>query len=110
MEKYEIETEFLKRHDDLLSVITFEDVRLTPTFFEENEKLVQEYVYCNIRRLDGLNITDILDLIIKLNEGYYVYLSKKPNESLYELKVFFGKEKKYSDIIFQINRLFKTKK
>ena len=44
VELFKIEQEFLKRQDRLLSVISFNDLELSPLFFEENEKLVDEYV------------------------------------------------------------------
>lgn len=109
-EIFKIEKEFLSRQEKLLSVINFSDLELNPIFFENNEKLVEQYVYIDMTthgRNDGY---DIREYIVKLKEGYFLYFSRRPNDSRYNLKVFFGSDKKYSDIMYQINRYNNIKK
>ena len=110
VELFKIEQEFLKRQDRLLSVISFHDLELRPIFFEENEKLVEEYVYIDIYTQGRTDGYDIREYIVKLKEGYFLFFSIRPNDSRYNLKVFFGSDKKYSDIVYQINRLNNIKK
>jgi hypothetical protein len=110
IELFKIEQEFLKRQDRLLSVISFNDLELSPLFFEENEKLVDEYVYIDIGNHSKISGSDIREYIVKLKEGYFLFFSRRPNDSRYSLKVFFSSDKKYSDIIYQINRLNNIKK
>ena len=110
VELFKIEQEFLKRQDRLLSVISFHDLELRPIFFEENEKLVEEYVYIDITTQGRTDGYDIREYIVKLKEGYFLFFSRRPNDSRYSLKVFFSSDKKYSDIIYQINRLNNIKK
>ena len=110
VELFKIEQEFLKRQDRLLSVISFNDLELSPLFFEENEKLVDEYVYIDISNHSKISGSDIREYIVKLKEGYFLFFSRRPNDSRYSLKVFFGSDKKYSDIVYQINRLNNIKK
>lgn len=105
--KYDIESEFLKKEKELLSCINVKDTKLSPDFFEKNETLVDEILYVNTTYLSKLNLNDITETIIKVKEGYYLFFYRKTNENSYSLKVFFTKEKKYSDIIFYINRLNK---
>ena len=110
IELFKIEHVFLKRQDRLLSVIRFDDTESNPIFFQDNEKLVEEYVYIDISTISRGDGYDIKEYIVKLKEGYFLYFSRRPNESRYYLKVFFGSDKKYSDIIYQINRLNNIKK
>jgi len=107
---FKIEKDFLNRQDTLLSVITFHDLELSPIFFVENEKLVDEYVYIDMTTHNRGDGQDIREYIVKLKEGYFLYFSRRPNDSRFNLKVFFGGDKKYSDIIFQINRYNNIKK
>ena len=107
---FKIEKDFLNRQDTLLSVITFHDLELSPIFFAENEKLVDEYVYIDMTTHNRGDGQDIREYIVKLREGYFLYFSRRPNDSRFNLKVFFGSDKKYSDIIFQINRYNNIKK
>ena len=107
---FKIEKDFLNRQDTLLSVITFPDIELSPIFFEENEKLVDKYVYIDMTTHNRGDGQDIKEYIVKLKEGYFLYFSRRPNDSRFNLKVFFGSNKKYSDIIYQINRLNNIKK
>jgi len=110
IELFKIEQEFLKRQDKLLSVIRLNDLELNPTLFEEHVKLVEEYVYMDISSISRGDSFDIKEYIVKLREGYFIYFSRRPNESRYTIKVFFGSDKKYSDIMYQINRLNNIKK
>jgi len=104
-ELFKAEKSFLKSQELLLSQMAHHDNNFTPKFFEENSNLIDEVIYIDIRNLWRQNKYEISEVIYKFKEGYYIYLSKGPNDTQYEMKIFFDKTKKYTDIIYQINRL-----
>ena len=105
---FNFEKHFLEKHDKILSQMVNRDSNLTPDFFEKNENLIEEVIYIEVDNFWRQQKHDINKILYKLKEGYYVYLHKTNRDSQYGMKVYFDNTKKYSDVLFQINRLNKA--
>lgn len=113
-EKYfKKEKQFLKIHGELLSKISYLDsLMVTPDLFEKNSKLVNSVIYKdNIVLRESLQTTktEIKECIILTNENYYIYFSRKLNESRYNINVYYNSTRPLTEITFLINQIIKIK-
>jgi hypothetical protein len=113
-EKYfKKEKQFLKTHGELLSRISYLDsLMITPELFEKNSKLLNSVIYKdNIVLRESLQTTktEIKECIILTNENYYIYFSRKLNESRYNINVYYNSTRPLTEITFLINQIIKIK-
>ena len=111
-EKYfKKEKQFLKTHGELLSRISYRDsLIITPELFEKNSKLVKSVIYKDIILLPQslqARKTEIKECIILTNENYYIYFSRKLNESRYNVNVYYDSTRPLEEITFLINQIIK---
>ena len=53
--------------------------------------------------------TEIKECIILTNENYYIYFSRKLNESRYNINVYYNSTRPLTEITFLINQIIKIK-
>jgi hypothetical protein len=108
-EKYfKKEKQFLKTYGKLLSRLSYLDsLTITPELFEKNSKLVNSVIYKDITSTQPRK-TEIKECIILTNENYYIYFSRKLNESRYNINVYYNPTRPLEEITFLINQIIKT--
>jgi len=108
-EKYfKKEKQFLKTYGKLLSRLSYLDsLTITPELFEKNSKLVNSVIYKDII-LTQPRKTEIKECIILTNENYYIYFSRKLNESRFNINVYYNPTRPLEEITFLINQIIKT--
>ena len=110
-EKYfKKEKQFLKIHGKLLSRISYLDsLTITPDLFEKNSKLIKLVIYKDIIALPQSQTKkiEIKECIILTNESYYIYFSRKLNESRYNVNVYYSSSRPLEEITFLINQIIK---
>ena len=112
-EKYfKKEKQFLKTYGKLLSRLSYLDsLTITPELFEKNSKLINSVIYKDIilspQSLQERKI-EIKECIILTNENYYIYFSRKLNESRYNINVYYNPTRPLEEITFLINQIIKT--
>jgi hypothetical protein len=108
-EKYfKKEKQFLKTYGKLLSRLSYLDsLTITPELFEKNSKLINSVIYKDIISPQPRK-TEIKECIILTNENYYIYFSRKLNESRYNINVYYNPTRPLEEITFLINQIIKT--
>jgi|688.fasta_scaffold471934_1 hypothetical protein len=108
-EKYfKKEKQFLKTYGKLLSRLSYLDsLTITPELFEKNSKLINSVIYKDIISSQPRK-TEIKECIILTNENYYIYFSRKLNESRYNINVYYNPTRPLEEITFLINQIIKT--
>ena len=111
-EKYfKKEKKFLKTHGEFLTKLSYRDaLTITPELFDKNSKLVKSVIYKDIILLPQslqTRKTEIKECIILTNENYYIYFSRKLNESRYNVNVYYDSTRPLEEITFLINQIIK---
>jgi hypothetical protein len=112
-EKYfKKEKQFLKTHGKLLTRLSYRDtLTITPELFDKNSKLIKSVIYKDIIALPQSQTKkiEIKECIILTNENYYIYFSRKLNESRYNINVYYDSSRPLEEITFLINQIMKIK-
>lgn len=107
MENFLYLEKFLDKLPEIHSTIdiTIEVIKFTPAKILTSDKLKSIYKLIYLKSSYSEEIQH-MDAIFQHSSGYYIYLSRKPNSSEFQLKIIY-KSEKYEEIKLFINNLKK---